>query len=60
MMYADSKTIAEHALRVLRGMEKLAPQMQAEVLSVAFSLVNVAVQRANFQQQQARREVSDE
>ena len=57
MTYVDSKTIAEHALRVLRGMEKLPPQMQAEVLSVAFSLVNVAVNRANAQK---RPEVHDE
>ena len=55
MTYTDSKTIAEHALRVLRQMEKLPPQTQAEVLAVAFSLVNVGVQRA-----QRKPEVQDE
>jgi hypothetical protein len=55
---ADAKTLAENALRVLRVVDKLSPPMQAEVLSVAFAIVNVSVNRWNFEQQQ--RKVQDE
>jgi len=57
----DSKQIAQHALMVVRQLEKLAPLERAEVMIVANSLIQVEVNRELRRQQNPQfREVEDE
>ena len=59
MSFADSKEIAEHALRMVRVVEKLSPPHQTQVLAVVIALINIEVQRWQFAQQ-TRGAVTDE
>ena len=60
MAYADSKESAEYALRIHRLIEKLPPPRQVEIVQVVGTLINIEVQRWQYRQQQAAKEIRDE